>query len=132
MRRTSHCASVCHLRASLACTDLDLLKNLNSSGAVRNLHERRKDLYSVSWVKKTGRDDELLKQGAARAPKIGSRRKAIVAGWQSSRSAPRCKKRNRRGIGAFCIWVSRFKLWLRTLPPSAALSESHRALARWS
>ena len=44
------------------------------------LRDRRKDLYSVSWVKKTERDDELLEQGAERVPKTSSRRKAIAAG----------------------------------------------------
>ncbi|GAB2966325.1 bifunctional GNAT family N-acetyltransferase/carbon-nitrogen hydrolase family protein [Hymenobacter coalescens] len=51
----------------IADLDLDLLKDLNSSGAVRNLRDRRKDLYSVSWVKKTERDDELLAQGEDRS-----------------------------------------------------------------
>ena len=64
----------------IADLDLDLLKDLNTSGAVRNLRDRRKDLYSVSWVKKTERDDELLEQGTERAPKTASRRKAIAAG----------------------------------------------------
>ncbi|GAB3837884.1 bifunctional GNAT family N-acetyltransferase/carbon-nitrogen hydrolase family protein [Hymenobacter jeollabukensis] len=50
----------------IADLDLDLLKDLNTSGAVRNLRDRRKDLYSVSWVKKTDRDDELLAQGEDR------------------------------------------------------------------
>ncbi|KUG06847.1 bifunctional GNAT family N-acetyltransferase/carbon-nitrogen hydrolase family protein [Solirubrum puertoriconensis] len=51
----------------IADLDLDLLKDLNTSGAVRNLRDRRKDLYSVSWVvKKTERDDELLGQGEDR------------------------------------------------------------------
>ncbi|WP_410779949.1 GNAT family N-acetyltransferase [Hymenobacter sp. 15J16-1T3B] len=50
----------------IADLDLDLLKDLNTSGAVRNLRDRRKDLYSVSWVKKTERDDELLAQGEER------------------------------------------------------------------
>ncbi|UYZ61131.1 bifunctional GNAT family N-acetyltransferase/carbon-nitrogen hydrolase family protein [Hymenobacter latericus] len=53
----------------IADLDLDLLKDLNTSGAVRNLRDRRKDLYSVSWVvKKTERDDELLGQGEDRLP----------------------------------------------------------------
>ena len=64
----------------IADLDLDLLKDLNTSGAVRNLRDRRKDLYSVSWVKKTERDDELLAQGDERRPSTGSRRKAIAAG----------------------------------------------------
>ena len=64
----------------IADLDLDLLKDLNTSGAVRNLRDRRKDLYSVSWVKKTERDDELLEQGVERTPKTSSRRKAIAAG----------------------------------------------------
>jgi predicted amidohydrolase/ribosomal protein S18 acetylase RimI-like enzyme len=64
----------------IADLDLDLLKDLNSSGAVRNLRDRRKDLYSVSWVvKKAERDDELLSQGEERAPRTG-KRKAIAAG----------------------------------------------------
>jgi predicted amidohydrolase/GNAT superfamily N-acetyltransferase len=53
----------------IADLDLDLLKDLNTSGAVRNLRDRRKDLYSVSWVvKKTDRDDDLLAQGEDRTP----------------------------------------------------------------
>ena len=63
----------------IADLDLNLLKDLNTSGAVRNLRDRRKDLYSVSWVKKTERDDELLAQGDERQPKT-SRRKAVPAG----------------------------------------------------
>ena len=64
----------------IADLDLDLLKDLNTSGAVRNLRDRRRDLYSLSWtVKKTERDDELLEQGAERLPRT-SRRKAIAAG----------------------------------------------------
>ena len=64
----------------IADLDLDLLKDLNTSGAVRNLRDRRKDLYSVSWVvKKTERDDELLEQGTERLTRA-SRRKAIAAG----------------------------------------------------
>ncbi|UOR07691.1 bifunctional GNAT family N-acetyltransferase/carbon-nitrogen hydrolase family protein [Hymenobacter aerilatus] len=59
----------------IADLDLDLLKDLNTSGAVRNLRDRRKDLYSVSWVGKNERADELLEMGAERAPKT-SRRKA--------------------------------------------------------
>ena len=55
-----------------------MLKDLNTSGAVRNLRDRHKDLYSVSWVKKTERDDELLAQGDKRQPKTG-RRKAVPA-----------------------------------------------------
>ncbi len=66
----------------IADLDLDLLKDLNTSGAVRNLRDRRKDLYGVSWlVKKTERDDELLAQGEERQPGTKpSRRKAIAAG----------------------------------------------------
>ncbi|WP_259404468.1 bifunctional GNAT family N-acetyltransferase/carbon-nitrogen hydrolase family protein [Hymenobacter sp. HSC-4F20] len=63
----------------IADLDLDLLKDLNTSGAVRNLRDRRKDLYTLSW-KKTERDDELLAQGEERAPKTASRRKAVAAG----------------------------------------------------
>ncbi|GAA3999059.1 bifunctional GNAT family N-acetyltransferase/carbon-nitrogen hydrolase family protein [Hymenobacter fastidiosus] len=64
----------------IADLDLDLLKDLNTSGAVRNLRDRRKDLYSLSWtVKKADRDEELLAQGEERLPKV-SRRKAISAG----------------------------------------------------
>jgi predicted amidohydrolase/GNAT superfamily N-acetyltransferase len=64
----------------IADLDLDLLKDLNTSGAVRNLRDRRKDLYSLSWtVKKTERDDELLEQGVERLPRT-SRRKAVAAG----------------------------------------------------
>ncbi|RTQ50040.1 GNAT family N-acetyltransferase [Hymenobacter gummosus] len=60
----------------IADLDLDLLKDLNTSGAVRNLRDRRKDLYSVSWVKKTERDDELLAQGEDRtAGRIGRKNK---------------------------------------------------------
>jgi len=61
----------------IADLDLDLLKDLNTSGAVRNLRDRRKDLYSVSWVGKNERADELLEMGAERAPKTG-RRKATT------------------------------------------------------
>jgi len=66
----------------IADLDLDLLKDLNTSGAVRNLRDRRKDLYGVSWlVKKTERDDELLAQGEERQPVTKpSRRKAVAAG----------------------------------------------------
>lgn len=65
----------------IADLDLDLLKDLNTSGAVRNLRDRRKDLYSLSWtVKKTDRDEELLEQGTERLPKTASRRKAVAAG----------------------------------------------------
>lgn len=66
----------------IADLDLDLLKDLNTSGAVRNLRDRRKDLYSVSWIpKKTERDEELLAQGEERQPATRpSRRKAIAAG----------------------------------------------------
>ncbi|MBB4600399.1 putative amidohydrolase/ribosomal protein S18 acetylase RimI-like enzyme [Hymenobacter luteus] len=63
----------------IADLDLDLLKDLNTSGAVRNLRDRRKDLYSLSW-KKTERDDELLAQGEERVQKSASRRKAVAAG----------------------------------------------------
>ncbi|WP_245744874.1 bifunctional GNAT family N-acetyltransferase/carbon-nitrogen hydrolase family protein [Hymenobacter actinosclerus] len=56
----------------IADLNLDLLKDLNTSGAVRNLRDRRKDLYSVSWVKKTERDDALLSQGEERAPKTSA------------------------------------------------------------
>jgi predicted amidohydrolase/GNAT superfamily N-acetyltransferase len=64
----------------IADLDLDLLKDLNTSGAVRNLRDRRKDLYSLSWtVKKSDRDEELLSQGEERLPRI-SKRKAIAAG----------------------------------------------------
>jgi predicted amidohydrolase/ribosomal protein S18 acetylase RimI-like enzyme len=64
----------------IADLDLDLLKDLNTSGAVRNLRDRRRDLYSLSWtVKKTDRDDDLLELGAERLPRT-SRRKAIAAG----------------------------------------------------
>jgi predicted amidohydrolase/ribosomal protein S18 acetylase RimI-like enzyme len=65
----------------IADLDLDLLKDLNTSGAVRNLRDRRKDLYSVSWIpKKTERDEELLAQGEERQPATKpSRRKAIAA-----------------------------------------------------
>jgi hypothetical protein len=65
----------------IADLDLDLLKDLNTSGAVRNLRDRRKDLYSLSWtIKKSDRDDELLEQGVERLPKSSSRRKAVAAG----------------------------------------------------
>ncbi|QKG53460.1 bifunctional GNAT family N-acetyltransferase/carbon-nitrogen hydrolase family protein [Hymenobacter sp. BRD67] len=67
----------------IADLDLDLLKDLNSSGAVRNLRDRRKDLYSVSWLKKADqqRDEELLTQGEERQPAVKpGRRKAIAAG----------------------------------------------------
>ena len=65
----------------IADLDLDLLKDLNSSGSVRNLRDRRKDLYSVSWIpKKTERDDELLAQGEERQPATKpARRKTAVA-----------------------------------------------------
>ena len=36
----------------IADLDLDLLKDLNSTGSVRNLRDRRKDLYSLSWLLK--------------------------------------------------------------------------------
>jgi len=66
----------------IADLDLDLLKDLNTSGAVRNLRDRRKDLYGLNWIpKKTERDDELLAQGEERQPATKpSRRKAIAAG----------------------------------------------------
>ncbi|WP_425555428.1 GNAT family N-acetyltransferase [Hymenobacter koreensis] len=65
----------------IADLDLDLLKDLNSSGAVRNLRDRRKDLYSVSWaVKKSERDDELLAQGEERAPRSTKRKLMHTAG----------------------------------------------------
>jgi len=64
----------------IADLDLDLLKDLNTTGAVRNLRDRRKDLYGVSWVKKTERDDELLSQGDERQPATKpTRRKAVAA-----------------------------------------------------
>ncbi|MCC3152699.1 bifunctional GNAT family N-acetyltransferase/carbon-nitrogen hydrolase family protein [Hymenobacter sp. BT770] len=64
----------------IADLDLDLLKDLNTSGAVRNLRDRRKDLYSLGWtVKKSDRDDELLSQGTEERI-TRSRRKAIAAG----------------------------------------------------
>ncbi len=65
----------------IADLDLDLLKDLNTSGAVRNLRDRRKDLYSLSWtVKKSDRDEELLAQGSEeRHPRV-TKRKAIAAG----------------------------------------------------
>ncbi|MEJ8755699.1 bifunctional GNAT family N-acetyltransferase/carbon-nitrogen hydrolase family protein [Pontibacter sp. H259] len=34
----------------IADLDLDLLKDLNTAGSVRNLRDRRKDLYNLSWV----------------------------------------------------------------------------------
>jgi hypothetical protein len=65
----------------IADLDLDLLKDLNTSGAVRNLRDRRKDLYSLSWtIKKTERDDELLAQGTDERLSKAPRRKAIAAG----------------------------------------------------
>jgi predicted amidohydrolase len=36
----------------IADLDLDLLKDLNTAGSVRNLRDRRKDLYSLSWLLK--------------------------------------------------------------------------------
>lgn len=39
----------------IADLDLDLLKDLNTAGSVRNLKDRRKDLYNLSWV--TRKDD---------------------------------------------------------------------------
>lgn len=60
----------------IADLDLDLLKDLNTSGAVRNLRDRRKDLYSLSWVRKTERDEELLNQGEDRTGgRIGRKNK---------------------------------------------------------
>ena len=50
---------------------------------VRNLRDRRKDLYGLSWIKKADaiRDEELLAQGDERTPAARpSRRKAIAAG----------------------------------------------------
>lgn len=67
----------------IADLDLDLLKDLNTSGAVRNLRDRRKDLYALNWVKKAdiARDEELLAQGEERQPATKpSRRKAVAAG----------------------------------------------------
>ncbi|MEY3450431.1 MAG: hypothetical protein RL711_256 [Bacteroidota bacterium] len=34
--------------------DLDLLKKIRSQGSVRNMHQRRLDLYKVEWLKKKG------------------------------------------------------------------------------
>ena len=34
----------------IADLDLDLLKDLNTTGSVRNLQQRRKDLYNVNWI----------------------------------------------------------------------------------
>ena len=62
----------------IADLNLDLLKDLNTSGAVRNLRDRRKDLYSVSWVNKSERADELLSQGEERAPKTTPRHAPIT------------------------------------------------------
>ena len=66
----------------IADLDLDLLKDLNTSGAVRNLRDRRKELYSVSWVKKnTDRSDDDAGVVAEEKPaKTPTRRKAIAAG----------------------------------------------------
>jgi hypothetical protein len=36
----------------IADLDLDLLKDLHTGGSVRNLRDRRKDLYSLSWLLK--------------------------------------------------------------------------------
>ncbi|KAA9345847.1 bifunctional GNAT family N-acetyltransferase/carbon-nitrogen hydrolase family protein [Adhaeribacter soli] len=36
----------------IADLDLDLLKDLNTSGSVRNIMDRRKDLYNVNWILK--------------------------------------------------------------------------------
>ncbi len=63
----------------IADLDLDLLKDLNTSGAVRNLRDRRKDLYSVSWTKKAEREEEVL-PAAEEKPARASRRKAVAAG----------------------------------------------------
>jgi len=38
----------------IADLDLDLLKELREHGAVRNLKDRRKDLYRIDWKKKKG------------------------------------------------------------------------------
>lgn len=38
----------------IADLDLDLLKELRSNGSVRNLKDRRKDLYKLDWMKKEG------------------------------------------------------------------------------
>ncbi len=64
----------------IADLDLDLLKDLNTSGAVRNLRDRRRDrhLYT-SDADDDKRGDELLNQGEERAPRTG-KRKAIAAG----------------------------------------------------
>ncbi len=66
----------------IADLDLNLLKDLHTSGAVRNLRDRRKELYSVSWVKKnTDRTDEETSAAAEEKPaKAPSRRRAIAAG----------------------------------------------------
>lgn len=66
----------------IADLDLDLLKDLNTSGAVRNLRDRRKDLFTLSWSKKTAeRDEDLLAQGEERQPGTRpGRRKAVAAG----------------------------------------------------
>jgi predicted amidohydrolase len=32
--------------------DLDLLKKIRNQGSVRNMQQRRKDLYKLSWKKK--------------------------------------------------------------------------------
>ncbi|MFC5272342.1 GNAT family N-acetyltransferase [Adhaeribacter terreus] len=34
----------------IADLDLDLLKDLNTTGSVRNIRDRRKDLYNVNWI----------------------------------------------------------------------------------
>ena len=62
----------------IADLDLNLLKDLNTSGAVRNLRDRRKDLYSVSWLSKPERADELLEVGADRAPRSGRGKHSAV------------------------------------------------------
>ena len=62
----------------IADLDLNLLKDLNTSGAVRNLRDRRKDLYSVSWLSKPERSDELLEVGADRAPRSGRGKHSAV------------------------------------------------------
>lgn len=61
----------------IADLDLDLLKDLNTSGAVRNLRDRRKDLYSLTWVSRPERADELLSQGEERAPRNNKRKSSL-------------------------------------------------------
>ncbi|MFB9862597.1 GNAT family N-acetyltransferase [Rufibacter immobilis] len=41
----------------IADLDLDLLKDLNTTGSVRNLRDRRKDLYNLSWLHQ--KEDDL-------------------------------------------------------------------------